>query len=117
MTKFLPDHPGGGESITINAGTDSTDEFNTLHGENARNMLEDYYIGELVTEDTQKAPQAAVRNVLPSFLPFLCCSLLTLLLSRSHQPSSLPSVLRCPLLCCQHASSADDTGEEKDGIK
>lgn len=64
MTEFLPDHPGGGESITINAGTDSTDEFNTLHGENARKMLEDYYVGELVAEKTQEDAPAAVRGVL-----------------------------------------------------
>lgn len=30
-TKFLDDHPGGAESILINAGTDCTDEFEAIH--------------------------------------------------------------------------------------
>lgn len=47
VTDFLDDHPGGGQSITINAGQDSTEEFNTLHSDKARAMLEDYYVGEL----------------------------------------------------------------------
>lgn len=47
VTDFLDDHPGGGESITISAGQDSSDEFNALHSDKARSMLEDYYIGEL----------------------------------------------------------------------
>lgn len=47
VTDFLDDHPGGGESITISAGQDSSDEFNALHSDKARAMLLDYYIGEL----------------------------------------------------------------------
>lgn len=47
MTDFLEDHPGGGESITISAGQDSSEEFNALHSDKARAMLEDYYIGDL----------------------------------------------------------------------
>ncbi|CAM9533725.1 unnamed protein product [Scytosiphon promiscuus] len=47
VTDFLEDHPGGGESITISAGQDSSEEFNALHSDKARSMLEDYYIGDL----------------------------------------------------------------------
>lgn len=47
VTDFLDDHPGGGESITISAGQDSSEEFNALHSDKARAMLEDYYIGDL----------------------------------------------------------------------
>eukprot|EP00850_Spirogloea_muscicola_P009636 SM000054S18122 [mRNA] locus=s54:728439:731848:+ [translate_table: standard] len=49
-TKFLEDHPGGAESILINAGTDATDEFDAIHSAKAKAMLQDYYIGELVLE-------------------------------------------------------------------
>ena len=54
MTHFLEDHPGGGDSIVINAGRDSSEEFNVLHSDKARRMLEDYYIGELETVEVVK---------------------------------------------------------------
>jgi len=46
-TPFLKDHPGGGSSIVMNAGTDSTEEFDAIHSSKAQKMLDDYYIGEL----------------------------------------------------------------------
>ncbi|XP_061360116.1 inducible nitrate reductase [NADH] 2-like [Gastrolobium bilobum] len=48
-TRFLKDHPGGTDSILINAGTDCTEEFEAIHSDKAKKMLEDYRIGELVT--------------------------------------------------------------------
>ncbi|XP_048331677.2 nitrate reductase [NADH] [Ziziphus jujuba] len=50
-TRFLNDHPGGVDSILINAGTDCTEEFDAIHSDKAKKMLEDYRIGELVTTD------------------------------------------------------------------
>ncbi|CAN0907982.1 Nitrate reductase [NADH] [Linum grandiflorum] len=47
-TSFLKDHPGGSDSILINAGTDCTEEFEAIHSDKARKLLEDYHIGELV---------------------------------------------------------------------
>ncbi|XP_011012132.1 PREDICTED: nitrate reductase [NADH]-like [Populus euphratica] len=47
-TSFLKDHPGGTDSILINAGTDCTEEFDAIHSDKAKKMLEDYRIGELV---------------------------------------------------------------------
>ncbi|KAA8499343.1 Nitrate reductase NADH 1 [Porphyridium purpureum] len=46
-TPFLADHPGGGSSIVMNAGADSTEEFDAIHSSKAQEMLKDYYIGEL----------------------------------------------------------------------
>lgn len=46
-TKFLKDHPGGSQSILMNAGTDSTDDFLAIHSSKAHNLLEDYFIGYL----------------------------------------------------------------------
>eukprot|EP00182_Erythrolobus_australicus_P000417 CAMPEP_0185833810 /NCGR_PEP_ID=MMETSP1353-20130828/3516_1 /TAXON_ID=1077150 /ORGANISM="Erythrolobus australicus, Strain CCMP3124" /LENGTH=888 /DNA_ID=CAMNT_0028532139 /DNA_START=67 /DNA_END=2733 /DNA_ORIENTATION=+ len=46
-TPFLKDHPGGAASITMNAGMDSTEDFDAIHSSKAQKMLEDYYIGEL----------------------------------------------------------------------
>lgn len=47
-TPFLDDHPGGADSILINGGTDSTEEFDAIHSAKAQAMLEEYYIGDLV---------------------------------------------------------------------
>lgn len=59
VTDFLDEHPGGGDSIVISAGQDSSEEFNVLHSDKARRMLEDYYIGELDTEVKQKETKAS----------------------------------------------------------
>ncbi|CAL0317905.1 unnamed protein product [Lupinus luteus] len=48
-TRFLKDHPGGTDSILINTGTDCTEEFDAIHSDKAKKMLEDYRIGELIT--------------------------------------------------------------------
>ncbi|KAG4954646.1 hypothetical protein JHK87_040240 [Glycine soja] len=48
-TRFLKDHPGGVDSILINAGTDCTEEFDAIHSEKAKKMLEDFRIGELMS--------------------------------------------------------------------
>lgn len=48
-TAFLKDHPGGEDSILINAGTDCTEEFEAIHSDKAKSMLDTYRIGELVT--------------------------------------------------------------------
>ncbi|KAL8231730.1 hypothetical protein R6Q57_001508 [Mikania cordata] len=48
-TRFLKDHPGGSDSILINAGTDCTEEFDAIHSDKAKKLLEEYRIGELIT--------------------------------------------------------------------
>ncbi|OVA08942.1 Oxidoreductase [Macleaya cordata] len=48
-TGFLKDHPGGTDSILINAGTDCTEEFDAIHSDKAKKLLESYRIGELIT--------------------------------------------------------------------
>ncbi|KAF3324119.1 nitrate reductase [Carex littledalei] len=48
-TYFLKDHPGGADSILINAGADCTEEFDSIHSDKAKAMLETYRIGELIT--------------------------------------------------------------------
>ncbi|KAH1096864.1 hypothetical protein J1N35_013785 [Gossypium stocksii] len=48
-TRFLKDHPSGTDSILINVRTDCTEEFDAIHSEKAKKMLEDYRIGELLT--------------------------------------------------------------------
>jgi nitrate reductase (NAD(P)H) len=51
-TAYLQDHPGGADSILINAGTDCTEEFDAIHSDKAKSLLDAYRIGELVTTST-----------------------------------------------------------------
>jgi len=47
VTKFLDEHPGGEEILIENAGVDSTENFEDVgHSSDAREMLEEYYIGK-----------------------------------------------------------------------
>lgn len=48
-TRFLKEHPGGTDSILINAGTDCTEEFDAIHSDKAKKLLEEYRIGEVIT--------------------------------------------------------------------
>jgi nitrate reductase (NAD(P)H) len=58
-TPFLEDHPGGSASITMNAGTDTTEDFTAVHSAKAWKDLEKYYIGELVSDAAAGAAAAA----------------------------------------------------------
>lgn len=48
-TEYLEMHPGGIDSITMNGGTDATEDFVAIHSTKAHKMLEKYYIGDLDT--------------------------------------------------------------------
>lgn len=62
-TRFLKDHPGGTDSILINAGTDCTEEFDAIHSDKAKKMLEDYRIGELITTGYASADSSPNNSV------------------------------------------------------
>lgn len=49
-TEYLESHPGGIDSITINAGADATEDFEAIHSAKATQLLEKYYIGDLDSE-------------------------------------------------------------------
>ncbi|KAK9162181.1 hypothetical protein Syun_003083 [Stephania yunnanensis] len=67
-TTFLKDHPGGTDSILINAGSDCTEEFDAIHSDKAKKMLEGYRIGELITtgytssDSTSSSPNNSVHG-------------------------------------------------------
>ena len=46
-TEYLDLHPGGADSILINAGEDATDDFVAIHSTKATKMLDKFYIGDL----------------------------------------------------------------------
>jgi nitrate reductase (NAD(P)H) len=64
-TRFIKDHPGGADSILINAGTDCTEEFEAIHSDKAKKMIEEYRIGELITSgshSSNSSPNNSMHN-------------------------------------------------------
>uniref|UniRef100_A0A3P9A349 Cytochrome b5 heme-binding domain-containing protein n=1 Tax=Esox lucius TaxID=8010 RepID=A0A3P9A349_ESOLU len=55
ITSFLEEHPGGEEVLLEQAGSDATESFEDVgHSTDAREMLIQYYIGELHMDDRKK---------------------------------------------------------------
>lgn len=56
ITSFLEEHPGGEEVLLEQAGADATESFEDVgHSTDAREMLMQYYVGELHMDDRKKA--------------------------------------------------------------
>lgn len=64
-TSFLKDHPGGADSILINAGSDCTEEFDAIHSEKAKSLLEAYRIGQLAAASVDASALASPRGTIP----------------------------------------------------
>ncbi|GMI75588.1 ARABIDOPSIS CYTOCHROME B5 ISOFORM E, cytochrome B5 isoform E [Hibiscus trionum] len=48
VTPFMDDHPGGGEVLLSATAKDATNDFEDIgHSDDARDMMEKYYIGEI----------------------------------------------------------------------
>eukprot|EP01018_Ginkgo_biloba_P020095 Gb_19092 [translate_table: standard] len=48
VTRFMDDHPGGDEVLLSATGKDATDDFEDVgHSDSAREMMEQYCIGEI----------------------------------------------------------------------
>eukprot|EP00088_Acartia_fossae_P060859 TRINITY_DN7297_c0_g2_i1.p1 TRINITY_DN7297_c0_g2~~TRINITY_DN7297_c0_g2_i1.p1 ORF type:complete len:139 (+),score=26.94 TRINITY_DN7297_c0_g2_i1:41-457(+) len=63
ITKFLDEHPGGEEILIENAGVDSTENFEDVgHSSDAREMLAEYYIGELHEDDRTGSVDAGPKS-------------------------------------------------------
>lgn len=55
ITGFLEEHPGGEEVLLEQAGTDATESFEDVgHSTDAREMLQQYLLGELHMDDRKK---------------------------------------------------------------
>lgn len=62
-TEYLELHPGGVESITINAGSDATEDFVAIHSIKATKMLDKYQIGILDKSSVSAASSAPAELV------------------------------------------------------
>uniref|UniRef100_H3CVD0 Cytochrome b5 type B n=2 Tax=Tetraodon nigroviridis TaxID=99883 RepID=H3CVD0_TETNG len=55
ITRFLEEHPGGEEVLLEQAGGDATESFEDVgHSTDAREMLQQYLVGEVHMEDRSK---------------------------------------------------------------
>ncbi|KAI8127242.1 hypothetical protein FF38_11553 [Lucilia cuprina] len=58
VTAFLNEHPGGEEVLMEQAGKDATENFEDVgHSSDAREMMKQYKIGELVPEERTNIPE------------------------------------------------------------
>eukprot|EP00090_Calanus_glacialis_P039227 TRINITY_DN682_c0_g1_i1.p2 TRINITY_DN682_c0_g1~~TRINITY_DN682_c0_g1_i1.p2 ORF type:complete len:140 (-),score=50.83 TRINITY_DN682_c0_g1_i1:110-529(-) len=63
ITKFLDEHPGGEEILIENAGIDATENFEDVgHSSDAREMLEEYYIGDVHEEDKTGSKEIGTKS-------------------------------------------------------
>lgn len=63
ITGFLEEHPGGEEVLLEQAGADATESFEDVgHSTDAREMLQQYYIGELHMDDRKKETAKEEHN-------------------------------------------------------
>ncbi|XP_063045078.1 cytochrome b5 [Engraulis encrasicolus] len=61
ITSFLEEHPGGEEVLLEQAGADASESFEDVgHSTDAREMLEQYYVGELHMNDRKKEAKKEV---------------------------------------------------------
>lgn len=61
-TEYLELHPGGADSILINAGADSTEDFQAIHSSKATKMLEKFYIGDLDKKSVKVVDESEVKE-------------------------------------------------------
>jgi len=63
VTKFLEEHPGGEEVLLEQGGKDATESFEDVgHSTDARDLMTQYHIGELVEEDKAKTKKIQERS-------------------------------------------------------
>lgn len=68
-TEYLDLHPGGADSILINAGEDSTEDFTAIHSGKATKMLQKFYVGDLdpasIAEESAEAERVCPKTGRP----------------------------------------------------
>lgn len=66
ITSFLEEHPGGEEVLLEQAGADATESFEDVgHSTDAREMLQQYFIGELHMDDRTKQRTEEIHDTDP----------------------------------------------------
>ncbi|KAJ8041163.1 Cytochrome b5 [Holothuria leucospilota] len=66
VTKFLDEHPGGEEVMLEQGGGNASESFEDVgHSQDARELMKDYFIGELDEKDKVKSPKVKRAEDLP----------------------------------------------------
>ncbi|KAM4894224.1 cytochrome b5 type B isoform 3-T3 [Sylvia borin] len=74
VTRFLAEHPGGEEVLLEQAGRDATESFEDVgHSTDAREMLKQYYIGEVHPNDREKEGSKNLYGILVGLAVFVLC--------------------------------------------
>jgi len=82
VTKFLDEHPGGGEILLENAGIDSSEAFDDVgHSKDANEMLEDLLVGYLHPDD-KKDSESESKMWTFSWIPVSCILLLSIVIAK-----------------------------------
>ncbi|KAG5245873.1 nitrate reductase family protein [Salix suchowensis] len=93
-TRFLKDHPGGTDSILINAGTDCTEEFEAIHSDKAKksykkgNSLHDVRLFRFALPSEDQVLGLPVGKHI-----FLCATVNDKLCMRAYTPTSSVDVV------------------------
>ncbi|RHZ46577.1 hypothetical protein Glove_613g9 [Diversispora epigaea] len=59
---FLPDHPGGSVILT-RLGLDATDAFNNFHPSSTNDLLANFYVGDVVSEDMHSTKEGFTKEI------------------------------------------------------
>ncbi|KAL0695395.1 hypothetical protein Bca4012_062575 [Brassica carinata] len=63
VTSYMDEHPGGDDVLLAVTGKDATDEFEDAgHSKTARELMEEYFIGELDEDSVQEIPELKIYN-------------------------------------------------------
>lgn len=66
VTKFLDEHPGGEEVMLEQGGGNASESFEDVgHSQDARELMKDYFIGELDEKDKVKSAKVKRAEDLP----------------------------------------------------
>ncbi|CAO1613678.1 unnamed protein product [Sympodiomycopsis kandeliae] len=65
-TGFLKEHPGGGESITLVAGEDASEDFMAIHSADAKRQLAGFHVGRLAEGALQAVDSVEVDDTKPA---------------------------------------------------
>jgi len=70
VSKFLDEHPGGEEVLLEQAGRNATEHFEDVgHSSDARELMKQYYIGDIVEAERKEAPKKAKAAVESKTVP------------------------------------------------
>ncbi|XP_048966718.1 cytochrome b5 type B isoform X2 [Canis lupus dingo] len=98
VTDFLKEHPGGEEVLLEQAGADASESFEDVgHSSDAREMLKQYYIGDVHPDDLK--PESGSKGNIFHLTGLPLGMICTLQYKSPHSTVPLGIMSRRPYLC------------------